>query len=165
MHRIKGKCVKVIDQKTRPRDGQEPKEYKVLQVVRHGDFVHEITGTVESVKNVNVNGVESQGIILMCNGGQWMRLDKIVDDDLEKKYPMGKEVTVHGVPEVKNNKGKAEVFFKAVDENFKDGELNLASIRDWQNGSWAVGKELSLDVKFRPYLGQRRNGLEYRIQD
>jgi hypothetical protein len=167
MHKIKGLCVNVVDEKTTDSEGKEQRGFKILQVVRNGlKFVHEITGTVYGITEVTNQGVNMQGITLMRNGGKYVRMNKILDEDLSKKYTIGKEIKVHALPDVRNNKGKPEVFYTVVDpEDIEKGEPFLASIRDWNNGDWPTGKELELKVNVKPYIGQRFNGIQYTIQN
>ncbi|MCP4763463.1 MAG: hypothetical protein GY870_16945 [archaeon] len=165
MHKIKCECLNVVAEKTR---GEKQTEYNVLQVEKKGEFIHEITGTIRSAQKVTSNGLEVTGVRLLTNGGKYVRFDKLIDTDIEKKYQVGKEVTVLAYPEIKNNNGKPDVFFHVVDEDsqvFKDSEPYITSIKDWQNRKWSTDKEITLAVKFSPYLSQQYNGMNYTVLD
>lgn len=162
-HKIKCTVVKVVQDKTR---SENPKDYQILQVTKRGEFVHQITGTVADLIDFNDNGLPAKGISLLNDTDKFMRMDKLIDtnEDNFDNYKIGKEVTVFSVPEVRNNQNKPETFFKVVHEDFKfDAEMHLAQLKDWDNRTWATGKELELEIKFRPFLSQRRNGLEYTV--
>lgn len=167
MHTITGRCVKVVDETTNPKDGKEKKKYKVLQVLCPGLFTHQIKGIVQSVDAVSLQGQALQGISLLNNGGKYMKIDKVLDNELDHKYSPGKEVTIHAIPEIRINKGRPELFFRVVDpEDDQDrGESRLVSIRDWDNGKWQENKELNLNIKFRPFITKNGTGLDYAIQN
>lgn len=162
-HKIKCTVVKVVTQKTK---SENPKDYQVLQVIKRGQFVHRITGTVADVIDFNDNGLPAKGVSLLNDTDNFMRMDKLIDtnEDNFDSYKNGKEVTVYTIPEVRNNQGKPETYFRVVEEDFKfEEEMHLSQIKDWENRKWAIGKELDLDVKFRAYVSQRKNGLEYTV--
>ncbi|MFC1819859.1 hypothetical protein ACFLZG_02080 [Thermodesulfobacteriota bacterium] len=164
MHVIKGICVNVVKEETDPKDGREKQEYQVLQVIRKGNFIHQIKGVVQDVKEVTDRGILMNGISLMTNGGRYMKIEKILDEDTERKYPIGKEIEVFAVPEIRDNGGRPEVFFRVTDPDQEiEGNTILKSIKDWSNEKWPLNKELSLKVRYRAYLGKKYNDLGYTI--
>jgi len=167
MHIIKGTCVNVVKEKTRGKDGNEGKDFQVLQIIRNGAFIHRIKGVVQQVREVTDHGVVMNGIMIMTNGGRYMRIEKILDEDLDKKYTPGKEIEVNAVPDIRNKGGRPEVFFKVIDPDEENdlGQIHLKSVKDWTNGKWPLNKELNLNVRFRPFLGERYSDLDYAIQE
>ena len=162
-HVVKCTIVKVVKDKTR---SENPKEYQVLQAIRKGEFVHKITGTIADMIEFNDNGLPAKGLSLLNDTDKFMRMDKIIDTTEEnfENYKIGKEITIFTTPEVRNNNGKPETFFRVVEEGIKfDLEPHLTQLKDWENRNWKTGKELELEVKFRAFVSNRRNGLEYTV--
>ena len=150
---------------TRPTTpGVEPKEYSVLQIMKSGEFIHEISGKIANVLDYNDNGQPAKGISLLIDTDKYLRIDRLIDTNQDNfdKYKVGKDIKVHAYPTVINRSGIPSAIFYIVDADHKfTDEPHLAQIKDWKNRGFVVGKELTIPVSFRPFFGKNRNGMEY----
>lgn len=134
MQTISCRLVKVVSEETRT---QERRKYNVLQVlVGDNGLKNCLSGEVVSVNIGTMDGKECQAVRMIGNGAKYMRIYKIVDFDLGRKYSIGKNVDVVAVPAVRVKQEKAVIVYVATDDqtskiNDLIGDAFLLPIKDY----------------------------------
>lgn len=170
MQTISCRLVKVVPEETR---NEAKKKYNVLQVLI-GDqgLKNKLSGEVVSSLLATMDGRECQAVRIIGNGSKYMRIYKVVDFDLTRKYPIGKKVDVVTLPAVKIKDGAPVVIYTAIDDQSihksdVSGEAYLLPIKDYVVKTNYQPGDVTIPVSISPWGPSEsgRYGLNYKVEE
>lgn len=167
MHKIKGRCVKIINEETRTENAVP---YKVIQMMMDRESLcHRIKGEVLVVKEAAMEGRQCLAIQMMTNGGKYNRIEHIVDFQIDRKPKKG-VIEIYAKPLVKKRNGRPFAMFEMTEDQdgypqpSTDVEFQLVQVKDYQNRDWKEG-EIEIPVNYKAWMSQNSSGLNYRATE
>jgi len=162
VHKITARLTHVAENETR----EERKPFKVLQLLSPADgFIHCIDGEIVTIGKASMDGRECQTIRLLSNGEKFMKTEKLVDFDMDRKWKSG-SVSVFAKPLIKQRDGNPVLMFEVCEnqespEQKIEGDVFLCPVRDWDSRDWKPGK-VTIAVRNRPFISRFGNrGVNY----